>query len=249
MSAITVTWLDHILVAALAAILPALGWMSIRKIRAAIANGIPYTARVMDYRNNMLVLWSVTGVMLALWFGSGRDAATLGLRIPTAAVPGQIIAVTLFALIVAYSIGLLRKVQRSAETADLIIRATREFSFAMPHTRRDLRWFYGLSATAGITEELLYRGFLLAYLSVFFPIWLAVLLSAVIFGVAHAYQGPKGVLQVTFLGAAFAIMYVASGSLLLPIVAHIAVDVLNGTAMQRAYSGRDDDTTVAEASC
>ena len=104
MSAITVTWLDHILVAALAAILPALGWMSIRKIRAAIANGIPYTARVMDYRNNMLVLWSVTGVMLALWFGSGRDAATLGLRIPTAAVPGQIIAVTLFALIVAFII-------------------------------------------------------------------------------------------------------------------------------------------------
>lgn len=249
MNAITATWLDHVLVAALAVVLPTLGWMSIRKIRAAIANGIPYTARVRDYRNNMLILWSVTGVMLAIWFAAGRDAATLGLGIPKGTVAGQVMAVALFALIVAYSVGLLRKVQRSAETADLIIRATREFSFAMPHTRRDLRWFYGLSATAGITEELLYRGFLLAYLSVFFPAWFAVLLSAVIFGAAHAYQGPKGMVQVTFLGAAFAIMYVASGSLLLPIVAHIAVDVLNGTAMQYAYSGRDNDTTVAKASC
>lgn len=248
MTAITATWLDHVLVAALAVILPALGWMSIRKIRAAIANGIPYTARVRDYRNNMLVLWTVAGVMLALWFGSDRDAAMLGLRIPSGTVAGQTLAVALFALIVVYSIGLLRKVQRSPETANLIIRATRDFSFAMPHTRRDLRWFYGLSATAGITEELLYRGFLLAYLSVFFPVWLAVLLSAVIFGVAHAYQGPKGMVQVTFLGAAFAIMYVSSGSLLLPIVAHIAVDVLNGTAMQHAYSGSDDDATVAKAS-
>lgn len=249
MNAITATWLDHVLVAALAVVLPTLGWMSIRKIRAAIANGIPYTARVRDYRNNMLILWSVTGVMLAIWFAAGRDAAALGLGIPKGTVAGQVMAVALFALIVAYSVGLLRKVQRSAETADLIIRATREFSFAMPHTRRDLRWFYGLSATAGITEELLYRGFLLAYLSVFFPAWFAVLLSAVIFGAAHAYQGPKGMVQVTFLGAAFAIMYLVSGSLLLPIVAHIAVDVLNGTAMQYAYSGRDNDTTVATPSC
>ena len=249
MNANTAMWLDHIFVAALAAVLPALGWMSIRKIRAAIANGIPYTARVRDYRNNMLVLWSVTGVMFAVWFGAGRDAAGLGLAVPSAPAPGQIVAVALFTLIVAYSIGVLRKVHRSAATADMIIQATRDFSFAMPHTRRDLRWFYGLSATAGITEELLYRGFLLAYLTLFFPTWFAVLLSAVIFGAAHAYQGPKGMLQVTFLGAAFAIMYVASGSLLLPIVAHVAVDVLNGTAMQHAYSGRDNGATVAEASC
>lgn len=249
MNPITATWLDHILVVGLAAVLPLLGWMSIRKIRAAIANGIPYTVRVRDYRNNMLVLWSVTFVMLAVWFVSERDAAAVGLRIPDSALAGQLTAVALFTLIVAYSIGLLRKVLRSSETADQIIQATRDFSFAMPHTRRDLRWFYGLSITAGVTEELLYRGFLLAYLAAFFPVWLAVLLSAVVFGAAHAYQGPKGVLQVTFLGAAFAIMYVASGSLLLPIIAHIAVDVLNGTAMQHAYSGRDDGATVAEANC
>ena len=117
MNAITATWLDHVLVAALAVVLPTLGWMSIRKIRAAIANGIPYTARVRDYRNNMLILWSVTGVMLAIWFAAGRDAATLGLGIPKGTVAGQVMAVALFALIVAYSVGLLRKVQRSAETA------------------------------------------------------------------------------------------------------------------------------------
>ena len=98
MNAITITWLDHLLVAGLSVALPLLGWLSIRKIRAAIANGIPYTSRVRDYQNNMLVLWSVAAVMLALWFGSGRDAAGLGLRVPDGGLPGQALAVVLFAV-------------------------------------------------------------------------------------------------------------------------------------------------------
>ncbi len=38
-------------------------------------------------------------------------------------------------------------------------------------------------------EEVLWRGFLILYLSQFMPVWVAAVVSGVSFGLAHAYQG------------------------------------------------------------
>ena len=59
----------------------------------------------------------------------------------------------------------------------------------LPHDSRELQTFCALSITAGVCEELLYRGFLIVFLSSAFGVLPAVALSSLVFGIAHAYQG------------------------------------------------------------
>jgi membrane protease YdiL (CAAX protease family) len=85
-----------------------------------------------------------------------------------------------------------------------------------------------LSITAGIVEETLWRGFLFWYLGQFMPLWAAAIISAVGFGLAHSYQGLANVPRVAIVGAVFSGLYLLTGSLWLPIILHIAVDLLQG---------------------
>jgi membrane protease YdiL (CAAX protease family) len=52
-----------------------------------------------------------------------------------------------------------------------------------------------------------------------------ILLASIIFGLCHFYQGWQGVLGTTALGAVFAGLYVATGSLLFPVILHALVDL------------------------
>lgn len=62
-----------------------------------------------------------------------------------------------------------------------------ELSFLIPQNDGELARFNMLSLTAGIVEETLWRGFLFWYLGQVMPIWVAAMISAVSFGLAHAY--------------------------------------------------------------
>ncbi len=101
----------------------------------------------------------------------------------------------------------------------------------LPHTRRDLRHFIGVSLTAGIVEEIVYRGFVLWYLGLFMPLWAAVVVSSVAFGLGHSYQGAMGALRCGLIGLAFAVFYVVTGSIWLPIIAHAILDILQGMSI------------------
>jgi len=247
MSSIAPTVFDHIVFLVLAVLLPLFGWLGVRRLRRNIEAGLPYTRRVRDYRNNMLVLWSVCAATLGLWLWLERDWSAMGVAPPGNAYGQLAIAVAVALLVVGYSYRTLVLVRSSAATADNVIESTRSFSFALPHTRRDLRWFYGLSITAGITEEVLYRGFLLAYLSSYVPLAWAVVLSALLFASGHAYQGLRGVVQVFILGVAFSSMYLLSGSLIVPIVAHVLVDWFSGRAVYFAYNSRRSEPAGLES--
>ena len=114
----------------------------------------------------------------------------------------------------------------------------------LPHTSRDLRYFFGVSITAGIVEEIVYRGFALWYLGAFMPLWVAVVVSSIGFGFAHSYLGASGAVRAGLVGLGFAIFYVLTGSVWLPILAHIALDILQGlTAFELL---RKDDDAAAE---
>jgi len=53
-----------------------------------------------------------------------------------------------------------------------------------------------------------------------------VAVSSIVFGMAHLYQGLKGVLGTGLFGLAMALLYAWSGSLLLPIILHALLDLL-----------------------
>jgi membrane protease YdiL (CAAX protease family) len=87
---------------------------------------------------------------------------------------------------------------------------------------------------AAICEEIIFRGFLIGRLEAAFggasraATGAAVLLSSAVFGAAHAYQGPTGMLITGVLGLLFAIVYVAAGrNLWLNIVVHGVYDTLS----------------------
>ena len=107
-------------------------------------------------------------------------------------------------------------------------KALRELQWLLPHTQGELEAFMRVSATAGICEEILYRGFLAWFLAQWMPFWVAMMVSGVVFGLAHAYQGKSGVLKTGLIGIAFGGLTLLAQSLVPAILLHIAVDALNG---------------------
>jgi membrane protease YdiL (CAAX protease family) len=91
------------------------------------------------------------------------------------------------------------------------------------------RWTFALLAvSAGVCEELVYRGFGLAALR-----WAApgisnpalIVLTAAAFGLGHLYQGPAGVALTGLLGAYLAWIVISTGSLLPVMALHVVVDL------------------------
>lgn len=97
-----------------------------------------------------------------------------------------------------------------------------------------------MSITAGIVEEIVYRGFVLWYLAQVMPLWIAVVVSSVAFGLAHSYQGATGALRTGLIGLAFGTYFVVTGSIWLPIVAHALLDLLQGAAIHELLRKEDD---------
>ncbi|MFC4562140.1 CPBP family intramembrane glutamic endopeptidase [Nocardiopsis mangrovi] len=95
-----------------------------------------------------------------------------------------------------------------------------------PHTRAERRMAAGLGITAGICEELLYRGLFVALgVALGLPVWLVAIVSCVVFAVAHVYQGWWGLVGPGLLGALFMVVYLGTGSIFIPMVLHIALDL------------------------
>lgn len=99
-----------------------------------------------------------------------------------------------------------------------------------PRSKKEKIGFSFVSLTAGICEEIVYRGFLFFLLQTVFPdlhIAFVVLIAMAIFGVGHIYQGVGGILKTAVVGGVFGCLYLATGSLILPIIFHFVVDFSN----------------------
>lgn len=102
------------------------------------------------------------------------------------------------------------------------------FSFFLPVTPSERRWFAALCVTAGICEEILFRGFLFHAIRLW-PLQLgltaALLMSSVIFGFNHLYQGLGGVVSTSIAGVLFGLLFLLTANLALAIVLHAAIDL------------------------
>src|ERR1700722_4679200 len=104
----------------------------------------------------------------------------------------------------------------------------------LPQSTPERTPFFALAVTAGCGEEFLYRGVAMAAFSrAGFPIWVSVVLSSILFGAAHLYQGRGGLIGTGILGLLFGAFRVYAGSLA-PVAAwHAAVDIVAGVAGPR----------------
>jgi len=96
----------------------------------------------------------------------------------------------------------------------------------LPRNRAELKWGALLSINAGVVEELLFRlGMPALVLGFTGNALVACLVSVLVFGSLHAYQGIAGVIGATIIGAVFMAIYVLSSSIVLVIVLHALFDL------------------------
>jgi len=101
----------------------------------------------------------------------------------------------------------------------------------LPQSTIELLPFLALAITAGLCEEFLYRGFAMAVLArLGSSAWVAVLLSSILFGLAHLYQGRGGFFTTLVIGTVFGAGRIAYDSLVPVIFWHSAVDLVAGVA-------------------
>lgn len=97
----------------------------------------------------------------------------------------------------------------------------------LPRDRAETFAAIPLCVSAGVSEELFFRLALpLLVTTVTGSALVGLAVGVVVFGIAHAYQGYKGVLGTAAMGALFTWLYLGSGSLLRPMLVHTAVDLV-----------------------
>lgn len=233
--------LSHLLAAYAALGEPVLGARMYKRLTSAVARD--GGARARFYRLSMVIEWSwvlVVGLIL-LTGGLPLSEVGLGWESPPPVVVGFVVAVGFGMLIPIVVLWLKSRRSRGPDTGEPFRETLEPVSALLPHTRKERWLFAALAVTAGVCEEVLFRGFLLFYLQEVFPgfgVVGAVVVSSVIFGLCHFYQGVRGVLGTGVFGAGMAILYVASGSLIVPIILHALLD-LRVLLLHRPNAGED----------
>jgi uncharacterized protein len=101
-----------------------------------------------------------------------------------------------------------------------------------PQNALELLLWVILSISAGICEELTFRGYLLQQFSrAARKLWIGVLASSLLFGMAHGYEGLSGMIAITAYGALFCLLTIKRGSLRPGMIAHAWQDIFSGIAL------------------
>jgi uncharacterized protein len=210
-------------------VVPWRGWVRLQRLLA-----LPHISgreRIFLYVTSIATQWIITAVVAWRAFARGLTFLELGLKLRPFA--GLLLAGILGGVLIGIAHWFnLRRVGRSKNPAVEKIRALAAKIF--PHSDKEALIFVCLAITAGICEEFIYRGFVfaaLAHLSL--PPWGILLVSSVMFGLAHAYQGRSGMVGTLVLGTVFGFVRILYDSVVPVVFWHAAVDIVAGYAGKR----------------
>lgn len=223
---------DHLLAIILVVIGPLRSGTGLRRLRTAASDEMPL-ARRRIYRTTLSIEWLLVLAAGTIWALARRPLADLGLEPRLGAgLAGVSVG---FATIIAIMLRERRRAIADREGLAEVRARLEPVRFLLPHTRAEFGAFVWVALTAGVCEELLYRGYLIWYFTHALPWWAAALVTAVAFGFGHAYQGARGVAVGTVLGTFLAAVYFVTGSLFASIVIHALMDLHTGDLAWRAY--------------
>jgi membrane protease YdiL (CAAX protease family) len=212
----------------LAGILAVLGLATSRFERSAYRAGTGGSSTLVVYTVSILCSWSLTAVAVSI-YGWAPLLIAPGWAVPAIATLVLAAAVAVFFVVALLPLlqGLRGPRKRRAYEA-AIRREFAEIPGFIPNSAAERAVWIPFSLTAGICEEILYRGFLIHFLhdgAFALPIVGALAASSVLFGLGHVYQGPKSVLTITIGGFGFGLLFLLSGSLIPCIVLHAIMDL------------------------
>jgi len=231
--------LDHLLFALIALASPLVDWLWLypRFLRAAKA-GVPGARRRL-YLTGILWSWGLMAFVLALWASRGRPWGGIELGASTPLRLGIRRALAAVYLVLMWSAR--RKLLARPDRLERFRRKLGDGDPLIPRTSGERRGFTLVAITAGVCEEVLYRGFVMWYAGVWAGPVLAVAISSLLFGFAHLYLGTSHVYRTAVVGVIFALIALAAGSLWPVILIHAAMDLTAGDLGYRALGGAPAD--------
>ena len=224
---------DHLLVALIVVGLALRAWFGIRALRRQPPGDVAAFRR-RTWARAIVTQWLLVAAVIAWWFvqhrpfsrlyvvphlGWGFGGVMLGIATMSVALRAQ-----------------QRAIATSADVRAKLRRRLGGVAAILPATRADWPGFASLAITAGVCEELLFRGFVTWWLLGVIPVfWVAIVAQGVLFGLAHAYQGPRGVLTTGAVGLFMGALVWVTGSLWAAMVLHALMDLHAGHTVLAVY--------------
>jgi membrane protease YdiL (CAAX protease family) len=119
------------------------------------------------------------------------------------------------------------------DQGDKIDSLRRQLGFLVPSTTIELLVWCLLSITAGVCEEIIFRGYLQRQFGILARSTFAgVIVSAIVFGAAHGYEGSQRMLLIGIFGLLFGLLAWWRKSLRPGMIAHAWHDALSGAVLR-----------------
>lgn len=220
--------LQHALVVAMVVAAPVWDRRATRELKTSTDPGV----KRRYYRITCAVLWISAAAACVAVGGYGPLARIVRSAGDAPWLPGQsrlaplvtgAVVGMLFVLLLPAAIAL-----GSAKARERSGQVFKRLAFFLPVTAGERAWWVAISITAGVCEEIIFRGFLLRYLHAgpwHLTLAAAIVIAAAIFGLQHLYQGVAGVMQTAVLGVLFSLIFLVTGTLLVPMLLHCVMDL------------------------
>ena len=210
------------LAAALVLVQPVLGRRRYQRLLRTLE--ADRSARIRHYRRGIAGEWTAVGIVGVIGLLADRAPASAGLTgrgLGGAAEEVAEVALALAVTVVIFRFG-------GEALKEALRRQARGFVALLPTTQDERLTFAALAVTAGVCEEILFRGFGISYVRWLWPAAshaALVAATSVPFGLAHLYQGARGVVLTGIVGALLASLTLSTGTLVPAIVVHALLDL------------------------
>lgn len=218
-----------LLVILIAIVYPLIGLRRYRRIEH-LPEPLPSRTRLRIYWSLIVSQWLLVLLTALLFAGAGRSLADIGQSLGPWPMRTFVTAAALLAAFALLSSFTTRQL-KTAKPADLPDRMRRAGKI-LPQTGTERAWFAVVALTAGVCEEILYRGYVPWFVDAHLGVaGIGYIVAAVVFGLGHAYQGKGGMFVTAILGLIFGAIAFSVRSLVPAQLLHVAIDLVNGIAV------------------
>jgi membrane protease YdiL (CAAX protease family) len=235
------TVIDHLVVLFFALAVPYLAAKSYPQVKHELEKRTP-GIREQLYRGASIQQWIILTLILGLCAFNQRDWTELGFK-PLSDTPMTWFGVAILVGYASFSLTILNRARRFPRSEQRLRRwienaPGREVG---PTNEREMQWFVWVSLTAGICEEIIYRGYLMWYFASYTDVWTALVVTSIMFGLNHSYQGLRGIVITGAMGFVMGLLFILTDSLLIPILLHAMVDFYSGKMILYANQNRSSN--------
>jgi len=182
----------------------------------------------------MIWAWAPTLFILVVTLLCGFKLRDLGIKpvdLSSSSLSNWIVysSIIIFFIYLGYNVYSIIVLKYSKESRQHSLKQLPEDIIALlPVTKNEKRTWTCVAITAGVSEEIQYRGYLffaIPFLSPQISVWLVLTISTLLFGIGHIYQG-KSAIKPTIAGLLFGFMYIVFDSIIPIIILHIVQDLV-----------------------